>query len=838
MIEKEILKKYFGHDDFRFGQLEIIRAILNNENVLAILPTGAGKSICYQIPALMHNNFSIVISPLIALMKDQVDSLNKVEEAAAFINSTLDYFETEKVLREIESKKIKLLYLAPEKLNNLDFAERLKSLKPEFLFIDEAHCISEWGHNFRPSYRKINEFAKFIDLKKTSAFTATATPIVREDIIKQLQFTNPKVFVRGFERENLNINVINAYSKKETIAKILRSSQTPCLIYTATRKLTEATAEYLRASGWNAEFYHAGLSADVRKIIQDRFIEGKTEIVVATNAFGMGIDKRDIRTLIHANIPSSIENYYQEIGRAGRDNEVSDIYLLFNNNDKSIQEFLIDSSYPTKEEIVLVYNSICNYGNIAVGNVSDKSIVIKKDFFERFIKGMSQNKFYSAINILINSGYLKESVKNKNDYFVKSLLNQTDLKKYIKNIANDELKDTLVELLRLNGASIFLTNSRIEIEKLSEVLDKKPELIKEELEELNTFGIIEFDKPSFDPSYELSIPRINDKYLNLDFSGIEKAKNLAVKKLDIMMDFVFTEECRMKFILDYFGENLNSYKCGKCDICTNKHEKSDSDDFIIEKILESIEEFEDGISKNDFINLLIGDENSNLFTNSYYGVCGFYSKFEIANAVELLISNRKIDFSSGKVKSIKAKAAAFDNVIELYNKLKTIRAEAGRKFNQLPEVICPDNVLKETAEAKPSSIQSLLKVKGFNQRMFNKFGEEILEAIKEFNSNREISKIPSELKRTFDLVQNRYKLVEISSALNLSDSIISMQIESMLKFYPDLEISFLIDRKKIDKINEVLSTGLKDLKSIKEKLNGSVNYAEIRIVMAKQKLNY
>jgi ATP-dependent DNA helicase RecQ len=412
------------------------------------------------------------------------------------------------------------------------------------------------------------------------------------------------------------------------------------------------------------------------------------------------------------------------------------------------------------------------------------------------------------------------------------------LKKYIKNIANDELKDTLVELLRLNGASIFLTNSRIEIEKLSEVLDKNSEQIKEELEELNTFGIIEFDKPSFDPSYELSIPRINDKYLNLDFSGIEKAKNLAIKKLDMMMDFVFTEECRMKFILDYFGENLNSFKCGKCDICTNKLEKSVSDDFIIEKILESIEEFEEGISKNDFVNLLIGDESSNLFTSTFYGVCGFYNKFEIANTLELLISNRKIDFSSGKVKSIKTKEAEFDNIIDLYNILKTVRAEAGRKFNQLPEVICPDNVLKEIAEAKPNSIQSLLKVKGFNQRMFNKFGEEILETINQFNSDRDISKIPSELKRTFDLVQNRYKLEEISSALNMSDSIISMQIESMLKFYPDMEISYLIDHKKIDKINEVLSTGLRDLKSIKEKLNGNVNYAEIRIVMAKQKLNY
>ena len=837
MKEKQVLKIYFGYNEFRPGQLEIIQSILNKENVLAILPTGAGKSICYQIPALMQENFSIVISPLIALMKDQVDSLNKVNEISAFINSTLDYYETERVLREIEAKKIKLLYLAPEKLGNIEFAERIKNLRPEFLFIDEAHCISEWGHNFRPSYRRINEFAKFVDLSKTSAFTATATPIVRDDIVKQLQFTNARIYVRGFERDNLNLNVLNAYNKKETVLKLLRSNSTPCLIYAATRKLTEGLSEYLRANGFNVEYYHAGLSSDVRKMIQDRFIEGKSDIVVATNAFGMGIDKSDIRTLIHVNIPNSIENYYQEIGRAGRDGITSEIYLLYNNNDKSIQEFFIDSSYPTKEEIVFVYNSFCNYGKIAVGNTSDKPIILKKDFFDQFLNKMSQPKFFSAINILRNSDYIKESDRKTNNYSVRFLLNQNDLKKYILNIANVELKELLVVLLRIYGSSLFLANSKISLENIQLELNKNTDEIKADLDELSNYGIIEFDKPSFDPSYELVMPRINDKYLNLDFSGIEKGKNLAIDKLDKMMDYAFSEECRMKFILDYFGENLNSYKCGKCDICTEKKLNGNTNDFIIEQILNCLNELNEGISKSELIHLLLGDEKSQYFSNKYFGVCGFYSKIEISNSINYLLDHKKISFSDGNLKSIAVKEIEYDNIIELYNKLKTVRAEAAKRFNQLPEVICPDVVLKEITESKPKSVQELLKVKGFNQRMYNKFGDEILEALKQYTDDKKSSKIPDEIKQTFELIKNRYKLNEISSVLNLSESIISMQIETMLNYYPDLDISFLIENKKMKMIKEIIKTGIEDLKTIKEKLNKEVNYAEIRIVLAKQKLS-
>ena len=246
MSPLEALKKYFNYDNYRLGQLEIIEDIIKGKNVLAVLPTGAGKSICYQIPALISDNYSIVISPLIALMKDQVDSLNRSSEIAAFINSTQSFYETEKVLNDINFGKIKLVYIAPERLENTEFAARLKNLNPQYLFIDEAHCISEWGHNFRPSYTKLKDFIGFTGIKKISAFTATATPEVVKDIVKQLGLKNAKVIIKGFERENLFVNVEITKRKKERCLELIHQYKTPAIIYTSSRKKTEEIAEYLK----------------------------------------------------------------------------------------------------------------------------------------------------------------------------------------------------------------------------------------------------------------------------------------------------------------------------------------------------------------------------------------------------------------------------------------------------------------------------------------------------------------------------------------------------------------------------------------------------------------
>jgi len=337
----KILQEFFGYDNFRNGQLEIIESVIKYSNVLVVLPTGAGKSICYQIPALLSENFSIVISPLIALMKDQVDGLNRKKEVAAFINSTMTYSETENVLNKIALGSIKLLYLAPEKAESLKFAERIKELKPKNLFVDEAHCISEWGHNFRPSYLKIKEFIDHIGVKKVSGFTATATPEVREDIVLQLDFKDPKIFVRGFERENLHIRVLHSKKKKEKCLELLKDINGPAIIYTTSRKKAEEVAEFLNIKGIHCNYYHAGLTAPERRRVQEEFIQGRTEIIAATNAFGMGIDKADIRLIIHYNTPGSLESYYQEIGRAGRDGKESFCYLLHDESDMAIQNFFI-----------------------------------------------------------------------------------------------------------------------------------------------------------------------------------------------------------------------------------------------------------------------------------------------------------------------------------------------------------------------------------------------------------------------------------------------------------------------------------------------------------------
>ena len=432
---KKALKKYFDFDDFRPGQEEIIEAILNKKNVLAVMPTGAGKSLCYQLPSMLSETYSIIISPLISLMQDQVFSINQSKYSAAFINSSLDYRDTEKVLNDLVNKKIKMLFVAPEKLNNQFFVERLSNTKPEYLFVDEAHCISEWGHNFRPSFRDINSFAKAISIKKVSGFTATATPEVRKDIITQLEFKDPDVFVYGFERENISLNVIHTNKKKENILKLIKDYKTPTIIYTSTRKSCEKLTEYLKFENINVEYYHAGLSTELRKVIQDDFIKDNLKIIVATNAFGMGIDKSNIGMVIHYNFPGSIENLYQEFGRSGRDGNEAIAYLFYSEKDKYIHDYLIKVNYPSIEQIKICYDALLDYHRIAVNNVTDKSLEIDEGLSKLLTaKSINKNLLHSIINHLEQSGYLSANSGLQRNHQFRFLVDHTKLKGYVKKL--------------------------------------------------------------------------------------------------------------------------------------------------------------------------------------------------------------------------------------------------------------------------------------------------------------------------------------------------------------------------------------------------------------------
>ncbi len=862
MQSKDILKKFFGYDEFRPAQEEIISAIQNGESVLTILPTGGGKSLCYQIPALMAPRFSIVISPLIALMKDQVDSINKIETVAAFINSSLDSRAIEKVLHNLGNGSIKILYVSPEKLSNRYFAERLKSLQPSNLFVDEAHCISEWGHNFRPSYRKIREFVEFLGMTNVSSFTATATEDVRKDIIDQLGLKDPKVFVRGFERENFHLNVIHTQHKKEKIAEILKGRNEPAIIYTATRKSAEEVSAFLRSNRIDCTFYHAGLASELRRMIQDDFLSGRIKVIAATNAFGMGIDKSDIRAIFHYNMPGTIENYYQEIGRAGRDGKPASIFLLYDERDRLIQEYFIASSTPTRLQIEDVYQLICDLGKIAIGNLSENDIPLDNNFLSLIrAKKINQGLVNASIKILEESDYFRRKSDFESNHYGQFLLDPKRLNQFAKSFTDAELRDLIFLLAREYGSKIFGSKIQIGIGKLSHLLELSEDSIIELLQTLSRSGIFSYEQPSLFPSIKLITPRIEAKRLQLNLERTRKLAAHAKAKLEMMIGYSFTEQCRFKYILEYFGQFEKDYKCGKCDVCAGSIQTTKVTlEYLEEIILQTIHESSTPIKKKNLVQVLTGKTDlASLKKFSTFGSCTHFKKEEFDTAIAVL-QNRGLLLSSNDVLSLSETGVGnftemeddskpetvntkYEEELKLFNLLRQLRKEAADRFGQQSRLICPDEVLREIVQIKPKTPSELLDINGFNQRMYNKIGEDFISVLKNFsdseimNANLKKKNIPDNILKVLELIQKKYSLSDISSFTKLPESIVSTQIETLLELQPDLEIDFLFEKNELKMINKKIDEGVVNLKTLREVLENKLSYAKLRIAVAKRRVN-
>jgi ATP-dependent DNA helicase RecQ len=554
------LRNHFGFEDFREGQRDVISAILEGHDTVVVMPTGGGKSLCYQLPAMMLEGATIVVSPLIALMKDQVDALQARNLPATFINSSIDFEEQKARLQGVRRGAFKLLYIAPERFRSAHFVEALKSAQISLFAVDEAHCISTWGHDFRPDYLRLRAALERIGRPQAVALTATATPYVRADIIEQLALQEPRAFVSGFDRPNLSINVTHTQKEREKITRIralaAKHEGGSGIIYTSTRKSVEKVASRLKTAGLSVVAYHAGMEDGTRSGAQDEFMSGRTQMIVATNAFGMGIDKPDIRFVAHYHLPGSIEAYYQEIGRAGRDRLSSDCELLFNYADKRTQDYFIEGSYPQPELIARVYETLVAIREARI-ELSTREIAERAGI-------RNEMAVQSALITLEKAGHIERGAAGENRASIKLLMPPPRARETVGE-RDTRGRQALIGLL--GGYDISEQNeTELNVSDLGEAIGLDLLTTRRALSSLQTSGIITY-APARRTRGVVMLDERPAQTLRIRPQDLARRAALEQRKLREMISFCYTERCYRAFILDYFGDPHHAESCGMCGNC-------------------------------------------------------------------------------------------------------------------------------------------------------------------------------------------------------------------------------------------------------------------------------
>ena len=565
---RQILLKYWGYSSFRPLQEEIIQSVFDGKDTLGLLPTGGGKSITFQVPALAKEGLCIVVTPLIALMKDQVLNLNKKGIKALAVHSGMSKDEIDIALDNCVFGDFKFLYLSPERLSTELFRIRVQKMNVNILAIDEAHCISQWGYDFRPSYLKITELRELIPGVPFLALTATATTVVVNDIMEKLGFKENNVFQKSFERKNLTYRVDHVEDKNRRLLNYCQDIKGSAIIYVRNRKNTKEISELLNKNGLSANYYHAGLSHEFRNARQESWQKGKTRIMVSTNAFGMGIDKPDVRLVVHMDLPDSPEAYFQEAGRAGRDEKEALAVLLFNNSDKRQAGQRIATSFPELPVVKDVYHALGNYLQLPIGSGKGGSF----DFIlSEFIHLYKFNALvaFNSLQILQKEGYLELSDELHNPSRIHFKVSRDDLYKF--QVSNAKF-DGFIKLLLRSYSGLFSTWVPIDEDLLAKRSNLKRENIYQYLVRLSSGGVIDYIPQKKNPVITYIEERLDRKNLYFSIESYNFLKKRYEEKLIAMLNYGSgTTKCRSQILLEYFGEK-DSLRCGKCDVCQERNE--------------------------------------------------------------------------------------------------------------------------------------------------------------------------------------------------------------------------------------------------------------------------
>ncbi len=577
----QILQKYWKHDEFRSPQEEIINSVLEGKDTFGLMPTGGGKSICFQVPAMMQNGICLVISPLVALMKDQVQRLQKLDIKAIALTGGIHSDEIITLLDNCEFGNYKFLYVSPERLQSDWILDRIKNLPINLIAIDEAHCVSQWGHDFRPAYLKIAHLKTHFPKVPFLALTASATKRVLEDVIFQLGLEKPAIFQKSFARKNIAYMVFEVEDKLYRMEQILKKNPQPSIIYVRNRKACSETALQLHSLGFKATFYHGGLSIKDKEKNMNLWINEEVQIMVATNAFGMGIDKSNVKTVIHIHLPESIESYYQEAGRAGRDNKKAFAVLLTSPSDKVQAQSQFINVLPDKKILTQIYIKLCTYFQIAYGEgINEQFSFNLNHFCQKY--GFPTLKTFNAIQFLDRQGVLSLSQEYSEKITMQFIIPSKEVIRYMS--LNPQEEPVILAILR-TYPGIYDTQTAINLSLIGKKAICNETVLNSVLDKLKTLDIIDYHKKNNDSTIIFNEVREDERTINRVSKYLETQNQQKVAQFEAVLNYINEKKvCKSKLILNYFGETVNA-DCGICSYCVSKKSNSSATSLISEKII-------------------------------------------------------------------------------------------------------------------------------------------------------------------------------------------------------------------------------------------------------------
>ena len=770
----QALNEAFGFTDFREGQEEVIASILARQDVLAVMPTGSGKSLCYQLPALLFPGITLVVSPLIALMKDQVDALVRRGIPASFVNSTLSPDQQQQRIAQMCEGQLRIVYVAPERFRNRRFMEGIRGCSVSLLAVDEAHCVSEWGHDFRPDYLRLKEAIAWLQRPCVAALTATATPDVRRDIVDQLGLQNPALFVTGFDRPNLDFRiqeVSGELEKLEAIRALLHRGMNRGIIYAATRKNVEKVTAELQSAGYRIGCYHAGLELDVRKTTQERFMSGDLPIVAATNAFGMGIDKADLRFIVHYDVPGSLEAYYQEVGRAGRDGQAATCLLLFNFADTFTQEFFIEGSCPPLDLVHEVYQTICRF------RTDDIEVTVRELAELAAHKKANEMAVSSSLKLLEKAGYIERGTEGHHQGRI-TLLQPPDKlcepASATKGLQRNIL-DYCLEVLRGKQGE----PRSVDLEDMAADLDLTAEQLRRGLSALHQTGKLGYVAPFRGRGLRV-LQRVPMSRLDVNYGAVERRGQFERRQLRKMVDYAYSRSCLRRFILEYFGESVSHLQCGNCSSCKTASDRGmatplrEDEIVFVKKCLSCAARMKGRFGKMRIAQVLTGSrlkvlEEVQLTRLSTYGLLKDFTQPEVVSVLDALVSAGLLETAGTEYPVVKLAESGRRAMLgqipiqmvfplglsddtqaieqaglkaphradapyhqELFESLRLLRREWAERSNLPPFVIFHDETLKSISRSLPMTLTDFSRVKGIGKHKLEAYGVAVTRLVKQF----------------------------------------------------------------------------------------------------------